>query len=93
MARGIIFAKDLVSARKKLRSISDKEGVNWHSPRLASKQVKHIRGWKTWSFIKGKKKVTRKSKSETVAGQEKYHRGGQVKGYTFGEALHSNDWP
>ncbi len=40
-----------------------------------------------------KKKVTRKRKSETVAGQKKYHRGGQVKGYTFGEALHSKDWP
>ena len=40
-----------------------------------------------------KKKMTRKSKSETVEGQKKYHRGGQVKGYTFGEALHSKDWP
>ena len=40
-----------------------------------------------------KKKVARKIKSETVAGQKQYHRGGQVKGYTFGEALASKDWP
>lgn len=40
-----------------------------------------------------KKQVTRKKRGETATGQAKYHRGGQVKGYTFGEALHSKDWP
>jgi len=40
-----------------------------------------------------KKKVTRKSKSETVAGQKKYHRGGRVEAYTMGEAMGSKDWP
>ena len=41
-----------------------------------------------------KKKVTRrKSKSETVAGQEKYHRGGRVEAYTMGEAMGSKKWP
>lgn len=39
------------------------------------------------------RKKKRESRSETVAGQKKYHRGGQVKGYTFGEALHSKSWP
>ncbi len=34
-----------------------------------------------------------KRRSETVAGQRKYHRGGQVKGYTMGEAMHSENWP
>jgi len=47
-----------------------------------------------WLELKGKRQSPRrKSKSETVEGQKKYHRGGQVKGYTFGEALHSKSWP
>ena len=40
-----------------------------------------------------KKKVTRKSKSETVAGQEKYHRGGRIEAYTMGEAMGKEKWP
>ena len=40
-----------------------------------------------------KKKVTRKSQSETVAGQNKYHRGGRVEAYTMGEAMGSKSWP
>lgn len=40
-----------------------------------------------------KKRIARKSKSETVAGQEKYHRGGRVEAYTMGEAMGSKKWP
>ena len=50
----IFFAKNRKQAESYLKKVSDKEGVNWHSPRLARKQYDHVSGYKTWSFKKDK---------------------------------------
>jgi len=59
-------------------------------PKKKKRTIKHK---DTKKKLVRKKKVTRKSGSETVAGQKKYHRGGRVEAYTMGEAMGSKDWP
>lgn len=54
---------------------------------------KKLKGTSKKKLVRKKKVTRRKSRSETVEGQKKYHRGGRVEAYTMGEAMGSKDWP
>ena len=50
------FARNKKTAKEYLEQVSYRENVNWHSPKLASEQIPHIMGWKTWEYKKSKRK-------------------------------------